>query len=151
MLPTDRLHPNKPQWRKVNGGVANFGIRFYEADMANEQDHVSILFPAPSVIHHAINVFVHGFCFIRSATHPYLAEQVDPLWVMRDAPRRHGSYRNEEWVAYGLMAEEIDRIVRKHAQNRYTISAICSLDDPQETLRAGFKALGYRLGPPNRS
>lgn len=107
--------------------------------------YLNTSFPAPSVIHHAINVFVHGFCFVRSLTHPYLAEQVGPLWVMRDAPRRRASYRNEEWVAYGLIAEEIDRIVRSHAQNRYVISAICGMDDPQKPLRVGFKALGYRL------
>ncbi len=106
---------------------------------------MTLFSPASSIIRDAINVFVHGFCFTRSGTHPYLAEQVGPLWVMRDASRRSGSYRNEEWVAYGLPAEEIDRTVREHARNRYAISAICGLDDPQEPLRAGFKVLGYRL------
>ena len=114
--------------------------------MANNQDWLNILTSAPSAIQHAIHVFVHGFCFTRSLTHPYLAEQVGPLWVMRDAPRRSGSYRNEEWVAYNLAADEIDSIVQNHRRGSCTISCICRLGDSQDPLRTGFKALGYRLG-----
>lgn len=114
--------------------------------MADDQDGLKFLTSAPGTIQHAIQVFVHGFCFIRSLTHPYLAEQVGPLWVMRDAPRRSGSYRNEEWVAYDLPVDEIDRFVRNHSHGSYTISSICGLGDSQDPLRTGFKSLGYRLG-----
>src|SRR5258706_3746862 len=38
-----------------------------------------------SAIDHAIEVFTRGFCFTRSFTHPYVAERIDPLWVMREA------------------------------------------------------------------
>ena len=102
--------------------------------------------PSPSVLEHAVRVFVHGFCFTRSLTHPYLAEQVGPLWVMRDAPRRSGAYRSEEWVATNLAPHEIDRIVQEHRRGRCKISMICGTDDLQDPIRAGFKTLGYRLG-----
>jgi GNAT superfamily N-acetyltransferase len=97
------------------------------------------------LIQHAVQAFVRGFCFTRSLPHPYLPEQAGPLWVMRDAPRRSGSYRNEEWVMYGLSPGETERIVREHSRGRYSISVICGLQDSEEPLRAGFKALGYRL------
>ena len=47
----------------------------------------------------AIEVFVKGFTFTRSLTHPYLGERIGSLWVMRDAPRKNNRYRSEEWVA----------------------------------------------------
>ena len=101
---------------------------------------------ASSGIQQAISVFVHGFCYTRSFTHPYLAEQVGPLWVMRDAPRRSGKYRNEEWVAHALPADEIARLIRDQAGGAYTVSVICGLEEAQDPLRLGFKTLGYRLG-----
>ncbi len=119
--------------------------QFWVRVMANESHEFNALSSAAD-IRHAIHVFVHGYCFSRSFTHPYLAEQVVPLWVMRDAPRRSGSYRSEEWVGYDLAADEIDRLVRKHARGAFRISAICGVGDSQDPLRAGFKALGYRLG-----
>src|SRR4029453_3097876 len=91
-------------------------------------------------------VFVHGFSFTRSVTHPYLAERVGPLWVMRDAPRKRGNYRNEEWVAYGVAPEEINEIVRAQARGRFAICMLCGLDQTQEPLRTAFKRLDYRLG-----
>jgi hypothetical protein len=97
-------------------------------------------------IDRAMEVFVRGFAFTRSFTYPYLAERVGPLWVMRDAPRKRGEYRNEEWVGHGVDPEEIDCIVRAQARGRFAVCLLCGLDEPQEPLRAGFKALGYRLG-----
>ena len=93
----------------------------------------------------AIEVFVHGLTFTRSFTHPYLAEQVGPLCVMRDGPRRRGTYRTEEWVAHGVPPAEIDEIARAHTRGRFTICALCHKDESDDPLRAGFKALGYRL------
>jgi len=99
-----------------------------------------------SLIIEAIEVFVGGFCFTRSFTHPFVGERVGPLWVMRDAPRKRGDYRSEEWVAYKVAPEEIDQIVRAQAQGRFVICVICDIHEPQEPLSTDLKALGYRLG-----
>jgi len=104
----------------------------------------------------ALEVFVQGFSFTRSFTHPYLGERVGPLWVMRDAPRpltrqgKPGKYRTEEWVACGIPSVEIDRIVRKHARGRFAICVLRSSDEPREAIsvdamRAEFKEMSYRL------
>lgn len=99
----------------------------------------------PSDISRAISVFVHRYCFTRSMTHPYIAEEVGSLWVMRDAPRRSGNYRTEEWIAHNLAPEEIDSIVQKHKRDPYTISYICGMGESPDPIRDGFKNLGYRL------
>lgn len=99
----------------------------------------------PKSIAHAIEVFVHGVAFTRSFTHPYLAETMGPLWVLRDAPRKGTNYRVEEWVAHGVAPAEIDRIARRHTRGRFTICALCGHGESDEPLRAAFKALDYRL------
>lgn len=93
----------------------------------------------------AIETFVRGVAFTRSFTHPYLAERVGPLWVMRDGPRRRGTYRVEEWVGYGVSPTEIDRMAREHTRGRYCICALLDLDTDDAPMRAEFKALNYRL------
>ena len=102
--------------------------------------------PLQSQIDRAIEVFAGGHCFTRSFTHPYVASRVGPVWVLRDAPRKRPKYRNEEWIATGVAPEEVDRIARKHTRGRFAICAINAVDESDERLRAGFKALGYRLG-----
>ena len=64
--------------------------------------------PGQSVIHGAVEVYLQGFSFTRSLTYPYLVEQVESVWVLRDAPRKRGDYRREEWAAYGVAPEEMD-------------------------------------------
>jgi GNAT superfamily N-acetyltransferase len=93
----------------------------------------------------AIEAFVRGFCFTRSFTHPYVAERVGPLWVMRDAPRKSGDYRREEWVGHGVAPAEWDRVVRRHARGHFTLCVIHAVDEPDAPLREAFKSLGYRL------
>ena len=94
----------------------------------------------------ALEVFARGFTFTRSFTHPYLAVRLGPAWVLRDAPRRRGAYRNEEWIAHGLPPQEVDGLAREHTRGKFAVCAICGTGEPEEPLRAGFKALGYRLG-----
>jgi GNAT superfamily N-acetyltransferase len=102
--------------------------------------------PAPAAeLANAIEVFARGFAFTRTFTHPYLAERVGPLWLMRDGPRRKADYRNEEWIAHSVAPQEVDRIAREHTRGRFAVCAICAMDEPEAPLREGFKALGYRL------
>lgn len=100
---------------------------------------------AVGAIEEAIETFVRGFTFTRSYTHPYVGEKVDGVWVMRDAERKRGDYRNEEYVAYGRSPAVLDAVARLHTRGRYVINAIRAMDESEAPLRAGLKALGYRL------
>ena len=93
----------------------------------------------------SIEVFVRGFSFTRCVTHPYLVERIETVWVTRDGPRKRGNYRVEEWIAYGVSPTEMDRIARQHTRGRYAICAFHAAGESDEPLRAGFKALQYRL------
>jgi GNAT superfamily N-acetyltransferase len=102
--------------------------------------------PAAFGVERAIDVFVRGFCFTRSFTHPCVATRVGPLWLMRDAPRTGGDDRTDEWVAHGVDPAEAHRTAAAHARGRrYAICAVRGPGEPVEPLRAGFKSLGYRL------
>ena len=95
----------------------------------------------------AIVAFVRGFTFTRSFTHPYVGEQVGPVWVMRDAPRKGKTpkYRTEEWVAQGIAPKEIDQIAREQTRGRFVICTICANGESDQEMRTEFKELGYRL------
>jgi len=97
-------------------------------------------------IEHATEVFVRGFCAEKSRTHPYEHFQVGRIWVMRDAQRKNPkNYRKEEWIAYGVEAGEVDAAARNGTRGRFFVCAIPGMDETDEALRAGYKALGYRL------
>ena len=100
-----------------------------------------------ATIDRAIEVFVRGFCFTRSMTHPFVPERIGPVWVVRDAPRdRKGEdYRTEEWIGHAVAPAEIDRIARKHTRGRFAVCAIHGTNEPDARIRAEFKRLGYRL------
>jgi GNAT superfamily N-acetyltransferase len=100
---------------------------------------------AADLLQLALEVFARGICVPQSFTHPCQAECVDGLWVTRDAPRRRGRYRNEEWIAHGLSPDDVVKTVNRHSRHRYTICAVCGAGEPEEPLRAGFRALDYRL------
>jgi GNAT superfamily N-acetyltransferase len=94
----------------------------------------------------AIEVFVHGFAFTRSFTHPYLAEQIQPgVWVLRDAPRARSDYRGEEYVAASISAAALDALARRHTRGRFRICVMQSIAESDAPIRAAFRALGYRL------
>ena len=95
----------------------------------------------PDELTAAIETFVGGFTYTRSFTHPYLAERIGPLWVMRDAERKRGNYRNEEWICRGTPPEEVDRIARERTRGRFAVCAIHGADETDTELRAGFKSL----------
>ncbi len=98
------------------------------------------------ILQQAMEVFARGFCFTRSFTHPYLAERVGKIWVVGDAPRKRGNYRREQFLAHGVAPEMIDRTARKHTRGRFAVCAVYGVDESDQPLRAGFKALNYRLG-----
>lgn len=122
----------------------------------------------PAEFARAIEVFARGFSFARSFTHPYVAERRFPngagspagtLWVLRDADRRSGTYRKEEWVSHGLAPEHVHAAAEGSpwrerartcrsigARGGYSVCAIHATDESEQPLREGFKALGYRLG-----
>ncbi|MCF7688706.1 MAG: GNAT family N-acetyltransferase [Cephaloticoccus sp.] len=94
----------------------------------------------------AIEVFVQGFGFTRSFTHPYLGTKVGPLWVLRDAPRKlDKDYRNEEWSAYGTAPDEVDRIIRQHTRGRFCVCAFLPFGESDQSMREAYKAMGYRF------
>lgn len=98
-----------------------------------------------ATIARAIEVFVRGFSFTRSFTHPFISQQIGPLWVVRDGPRKSGDHRNEEWMSHRIPPKEVDRIARKNARGRFAICAMNTFGEPDDELRTGFKSLGYRL------
>ena len=101
----------------------------------------------PSEFERAINVFVHGFAFTRSFTHPYLAETLaDRVQTLRDAPRRSGGYRAEEVVAWGVPPAELDVVAREKARGHFRVCYLLPTEVPDAEIRASFKTLGYRLG-----
>ena len=97
-------------------------------------------------VERAIEVFVHGFAFTRSFTHPYLAEHIQPgIWVLRDAPRARADYRGEEYVATGVGAAALDALARRHTRGRFKICVLLAGADADVSIRQEFRALGYRL------
>jgi GNAT superfamily N-acetyltransferase len=97
-------------------------------------------------IENATEVFVRGFSFTRSFTFPCLAERLaEGVWVVRDAPRARGDYRTEEYVGHGVPPATLDALARQHTRGHYRICAIRGVEESDAPLRAGFKAIGYRL------
>ncbi|MDE2888952.1 MAG: GNAT family N-acetyltransferase [Gemmatimonadota bacterium] len=93
----------------------------------------------------ALEVFSRGYSFTRSFTHPYTASREGAIWVVRDAPRKRGTYRREEWIAHGVGAEEIHRVALENTRGQFGICAICAEGESDAGMRADFKALNYRL------
>ncbi len=94
----------------------------------------------------AIEAFVRGHSATRSRTFPYEVSRIGPLWLMRDAPRRNPhDYRKEEWIAYDVDPRKVDAVARRHTRGRFFVCAMIAEGEPDESTRATYKALGYRL------
>ncbi|MGB7158871.1 MAG: GNAT family N-acetyltransferase [Tepidisphaeraceae bacterium] len=65
---------------------------------------------------------------------------------MRDAPRKSGDYRREEWIACNVPPPDVDRVARQHTRGTFAICAFTAIGEDDGALRAAFKSLGYRLG-----
>ena len=100
---------------------------------------------ASSTLADAVETFARGYAWTRSFTHPYVADRLGAVWVTRDAPRKSGAYRREEWISCILQPAEIDSIARQQTRGRYAICAILRDGAPDDRLRQEFKELGYRL------
>lgn len=95
----------------------------------------------------AIDVFVAGFCFTRSFTHPYVPAKIGPIYVLRDAPRRTKQPpRRDEWVASQTAPATVDQLARQHSKGRFCLSIITGDNSPNPVVIAAYKALNYRLG-----
>lgn len=93
----------------------------------------------------AIEVFMGGFAFTRSYTHPYEVHRLEHCRVMRDAPRKGGEYRGEEFVAHGVSPRLVDEEARRETRGRFAVCMIQAVGEPGAEIRAEFKSLGYRL------
>jgi predicted N-acetyltransferase YhbS len=93
----------------------------------------------------AVEVFVRGFAFTRSFTHPYLVERHGAVWRLADGPRRRADDRREEFVALDVEPAEVDRVARATARGHFAVCAIRRADQADAPIRSGYKALGYRL------
>lgn len=91
-------------------------------------------------------VFVRGFGFTRSFTHPYHGDRIGALWVLRDAPRKNpADYRREEWIASGTAPAAVDRLARANTRGSFCICAMVPAGEPEQPTRDAYKAIGYRL------
>ena len=99
----------------------------------------------PISFERAIEVFVRGFCFTRSYTHPYLAERLDGASVMRDSPHNCRYSRVEEYVGHGIGPTAFDDLVRRHARGNFRICVMLKHGETDSAIREGFRALKYRL------
>jgi GNAT superfamily N-acetyltransferase len=94
----------------------------------------------------AIEVFANAFAFTRSFSFPAETKAIKGLWVICDQERKKATdYRREEWVALDTAPAKVDAIARKHARGHFCICAIRPIDKPDDALRTGYRALGYRL------
>src|SRR3982751_5895529 len=103
--------------------------------------------PSAIDLRRAVEVFARGFAFTRSFTHPYLVDRVGPVWALCDETRKRAAdYRRGEDIACGVAPAGGGRNASANPRGRYAIGAIRAAGEPEEPIRAGYKALGYRLG-----
>ena len=60
----------------------------------------------------AVEVFVRGFCFMRSGKCPYVAERLGELWYLHDPPNAKRP-RKAEVIAYDAAPSEVVQRVRE--------------------------------------
>lgn len=94
----------------------------------------------------AIETFARAIAFTRCFTYPSQADRVDGLWVVRDQPRKRDiGYRREEWVAHRVVPRKVDAIATKRTRGRFCVCAMLEAAESADSLRAGYRAAGYRL------
>jgi GNAT superfamily N-acetyltransferase len=97
-------------------------------------------------IERALQVFLHGFAFTRSFTHPYeRAALGDGVWMLHDAPRRRGGRRTAEVSVWRREPEEVAALLRETVTDRHIICVMTEGSAEAETIAAAYKRLGFRL------
>jgi GNAT superfamily N-acetyltransferase len=96
----------------------------------------------------ATEVFVHGYCFMRSFARPYVAARLDDLWVLRDGPcatpARRLTPRKTEVIAHGGAPAEVVGKIRSAGLGWHFLCHLHAPDAPFEAIRGDYKAAGYR-------
>ncbi len=91
----------------------------------------------------AIEVFVQAFSLGKSVAHPYLAQQVDGLWVMRDAPGRKCP-RKIEVVSHGLDPRDVVQRIQRARLGWHFLCHVHPVKGDYQGIRDAYKSLGYR-------
>lgn len=92
----------------------------------------------------AIEVFVKAFALGRSRIHPYVAEQMDGLWVMHDTPGKKWDPRKTEVVSHGFGPEETVRRIRGLKLGWHFLCEVHPDPADYDRVREEYKRLGYR-------
>jgi GNAT superfamily N-acetyltransferase len=91
----------------------------------------------------AVHVFVHGFAFTRSFTHPYLISKRAGLTVMHDEPRERE--RNPEYVVVGMSLDKGWQALQKAGFSRGGVCIMCGVDEDLGRVRDAYKSFGLRF------
>ncbi|MBX3119571.1 MAG: GNAT family N-acetyltransferase [Fimbriimonadaceae bacterium] len=97
----------------------------------------------------AVEVFAHGFSFVRSYTKPYPAQKVGDIWVLIDAATSRSGQpvkypRKTEVLAHSLPPEEIIRQVQAAGLGWHFLCYIGSVGAREDEIRDAFRGFGYR-------
>jgi GNAT superfamily N-acetyltransferase len=93
-------------------------------------------------IEQAIEVFVRGFCQVKSLTHPYVPRKLGPLWVMEDAPRKRA--RKTEVIAYGVQPTEVVSHIHSEGLGWHFVCHLHEDESQFDEIRSAYKAIGYK-------
>jgi GNAT superfamily N-acetyltransferase len=91
----------------------------------------------------AVEVFVRGFCFMKSSARPYFAERLGELWLLHDPPGARRP-RKAEVVAHGMAPAEVVRRVRAADVGWHFVCHLHESDAAFQPIRDAYKRLGYR-------
>lgn len=92
----------------------------------------------------AVEVFVRGNCFLRSFTHPYIAERLGYLWLLHDEPAKRRDPRKAEVIAHDREPAAVVAAIRDAAIGWHFLAHLHRIDAPAKPIREAYKKLGYR-------
>lgn len=93
-------------------------------------------------IERAIEVFAHGFCQVKSITHPYIPRQSNSLWIFEDAPRKRP--RKIEVIANNLEPIEVVNQVKIENLGWHFLCHLHPDESQFDEVRSKYKELGYK-------
>lgn len=91
----------------------------------------------------AIEVFVRGFCAVKSRTHPYIPTWHEGFWVLRDAPKKCRYTRKIEVISTGIPPRDLVAHIK---ELELPWHFVVDIHEPEvaDAAKAAYKALGYR-------